>query len=91
MISQLPISLYHSYPRCCSRVCVDTTEVIETDHDKEVVSIENIEGEHDGVLCRIQVGNNVDVHGTDHHCDASQDQQETQLYVERREHAMDGK
>ena len=46
------------------------------------MSIEDVECEHDGVLGRIQVGDNVDVHGTDHHCDANQDQQETELHVD---------
>ena len=72
----------HTLAWCGSRICVDTTEVVETDHDQEVVSIEDVECEHDGVLGRIQVGDNVDVHGTDHHCDANQDQQETELHMD---------
>ena len=43
------------------------------------MSIENVEGEHDRVLSRIEVGDNVDIHGTDHHRDANYHQHETQL------------
>ena len=45
------------------------------------MSVDDVEGEHDGVLRLIEVGYNVDVHGTDHHSDASQHQEETQLQV----------
>jgi hypothetical protein len=68
-----------TYPRSCSGICVDTTEVVEADHDEEVVPVEDIECEHDGVLCCVQVGNYVDVHGADHHRDANYHQHETQL------------
>ena len=45
------------------------------------MSIDDVESEHDGVLRLIEVGYDVDVHGTDHHSDASQHQEETQLQV----------
>ena len=31
------------------------------------MTIDDVEGEHDRVLSRIEVGDNVDVHGADHH------------------------
>ena len=61
----------HTYLRCRARVGVDTAEVVETDHDQKVVAIENVESKHDGVLRLPEVGHHIDVHGTDHHCDAS--------------------
>ena len=69
----------HTYFRCCSWVGIDTTEVVETDHDQEIVAVEYIEGEHDRVLSVPEVGYDVDIHGTDHHRDANEHQEETEL------------
>ena len=43
------------------------------------MAIKNVECEHDGVLGRPEVGDNVDVHGAHHHGDPCQYQQKTQL------------
>lgn len=63
----------------CSRVCVDSFEVVKADVDEEVVSVEHIEREAEGMLHLPQVGQHVYVERGDHSGDPNEDQDEADL------------
>lgn len=58
---------------------INTTEVVETNHNQKVVTINHIEGEHKRVLSLPEVGNDIDVHGTHYQRDAKENEDETHL------------
>ncbi len=61
----------NTHLRGFTRACVHTTEVVEADHHKEVVAIQNVEWEHKRVLCSVEKWKNTDVVRTDHHGDTN--------------------
>lgn len=60
---------------------VHTSEVVEADVDEDIVSIQEVEGEHQGVLHRPQVGQDERVERGNHYTDTNQNQSETYLCV----------
>ena len=62
-----------------SRAGADSAEVVEADHDQEIVPIEEVESENDRILGVIEKGHHVQIHGAHHHRDTSQNHQETHL------------
>ena len=47
------------------------------------MTIYDITSEYDGVLCLVEEGDHVDIHGGGYHCDTSNDKEKTYLHVDK--------